>query len=114
VKAISQITLNIKGRDWTFKLLTDKQFNKLHNKEDEGNTAMTIQSDYEVHFRKSDWSIATIRHELGHTLHMSSLVGSSDLTVSDTVELMCEIIGEHTDEIVLWSVRIAEKFINHS
>lgn len=113
MKPLASITINIKGRDWTFKLLSDRVFNKQHNPEDEGNAAMTLQSKYEVHFRKSDWSPNAIKHEIGHVLHFASLVGSSDLSAEDSVELMCEIIGEHTEEILLWSNRITERFLNH-
>lgn len=34
VKAITTITIPIRGRDWTFKLLQDRIFDKLHNKEE--------------------------------------------------------------------------------
>ena len=113
MKHLTAMTINIKGRDWTFRLFSDKVFNKVYNPNDEDNAAMTLQNKYEVHFRKGDWSPNTIKHELGHVLHFASLVGSSALSAEDSIELMCEIIGEHTEEILLWSNRIAENFLNH-
>jgi len=113
MKYLSKISIQIKGRDWQFILLPDKLFDRMYNKEDEGNAAMTLQAKYEVHFRKSDWSPNTIKHEIGHILHFASLVSSSDLSVEDAIELMCEIIGEHSEEILLWSSRVSENFINH-
>lgn len=108
---MSQLTINIKGRDWRFTLMPDKRFNKIHNPNDEGNAAMTVPSSYEVHFRKSDWDVATIRHELMHVLYNMSLVGSAELSTTDVQEICAEIVGEHAIEIVLWADRISEKFI---
>lgn len=110
---MASLTLNIKGRDWTFKLLANKAFDKIHNEsENDSNVAMTIPSSYEVHFRKSDWNNATIRHELLHVLFNMSLVGSTDIKPIDVQEICAEIVGEHSPEIILWADRIAEKFHN--
>jgi hypothetical protein len=109
IKTITNLVLSIKGRSWNFILLTDKTFNKLHGEE---NTAMTIFGDNEVHFRRSDWSKSAISHEIGHVLHSSSLTSSSELTVEQTAELFCEIIGEHVEEINLWATRVSERFLS--
>src|SRR5687767_3210535 len=101
---MKEIILNIKGRDWKFILLTDKRFDKLHNDEDGGSRAgVTLTNQYECHFRKSDWCIKDIRHELGHVLFIMSLTGSAGLTPDQTEETMCEIIGQHCAEIIAWS-----------
>ena len=113
MKCLTSITLNIKGRDWKFSLCSDKVFNKIYNPDDEGNAAMTIQGTKEVHFRKSDWSGIAIKHEIGHILHFSTLSSSSELTADQTVEIMCELIGEHAEEIVLWASQVTERFLNH-
>ena len=112
MKPLANIILQIKGRDWNFILYTDKAFNKLHNDDDSADDcAMTIVGTREVHFRKSDWSGVAIAHEIGHILHFASLVSSSEMSAHDTVELMCEIIGEHAEEIVLWKSRVVERFL---
>ena len=108
---MKEITIQIKGRDWRFILMTDRRFDRLHNPEDEGNMAMTIEGTYEVHFRKSDWSLPAIRHELLHVLYFASLVGSTDISRDDVQEICAEIVGEHGPEICLWADRIATKFI---
>ena len=113
MKHLTSIVISIKGKEWHFRLFSDRVFNKVHNPEDEGNTAMTIQAKYEAHFRKSDWLPSTIKHEIGHILHFASLTGSSDLSAEASIELMCELIGEHTEEILLWSSRVTENFLNH-
>jgi len=107
---MASITISIKGRDWNFILLTDRRFDKLHNEDGGSRAGMTSPNQYECHFRKSDWCISDIRHELGHALFHMSLTGSSDLTPDQTEETMCEIIAHHTPEIMLWSDRVAEKF----
>ena len=106
------ITIKIKGRPWNFTLITDRKFDKLHNEDDGGRTAVTLTNQYEVHFKKSEWCVKDIRHELGHVLYIMSLTGSVGLTPDQVEETMCEIIGEHCSEIVMWSDRIAEKFFN--
>lgn len=108
---MSSLVINIKGRDWKFLLMPDKRFNKIHNPDEDGNAAMTVPSTYEVHFRKSDWNVATVRHELLHVLFNMSLVGSADLSTTDVQEICAEIVAEHAIEIVLWADRISEKFI---
>lgn len=104
---------NVKGREWHFKLLADKTFDKIHNLEDEGNTGMTISSKYEVHFKKSEWDMVAIRHELGHVyFHMSGTV-TADLTPLQVEETMCEIIGHNGPEIVMIADSISECFLNY-
>ena len=113
MKSLASITLDIKGRPWTFKLFTDKVYNKAYCTDDEESLATTLEDKYEVHFRKTGWSPITIKHELGHVLHFSSLVGSTSLTADDSIELMCDIIGAHCEEISFWSNRITERFLIH-
>jgi len=110
---MSNLVINIKGRDWNFILVPDKRFDKIHNynTDEDSNIAMTLPTQYEVHFRKSDWNAATIRHEMLHVLFNMSLVGSANLDVTDVQEICAEIVGEHAIEIVMWSDRISEKFL---
>jgi len=104
------VTLNIKGRDWSFHLLTDRRFDKLHNEDGAVRAAVTMPNQYTAHFKKSDWCIKDIRHELGHVLYSMTLTSTSDLTPDQVEETMCEIIAEHSPEIILWADMIAEKF----
>lgn len=114
MKSVAQIIVTVKGRDWKFLLLTDRVFDKAHNSEDEGTIANTIEDKREVHFRKTDFTPKAVKHELAHVLHFESLVGSSELSPADSIELMCEIVGEHCEEIILWSNKITEYFLTHS
>lgn len=102
------IIINIKGRDWKFSLLPDKKFDKLHGEE---NVAMTIPDSLEVHFKKSVWDAKTIKHELLHVIFAMSLVGSTDLSPTDVEEICAEIVGEHCEEIILWSSKITHHFL---
>lgn len=113
-KSEKRIVLDIKGRTWTFILMTDKAFDKLHNSnenpEENNNGAMTLPTVYEVHFRKTDWTLILIRHELGHVLYQMGLNGSTNHTPAQVEEAMCTIIGYHNAEIDLWADRICERF----
>lgn len=109
---MSSIVIPIKGRDWKFILLADKRFNKLHNSMGESDAvAMTMTTTYEVHFRKSDWDLITIRHELLHVLFTAGLSSSAELTAEQVQEICAEIVAHHTPDIVLWTDRIAERFL---
>jgi hypothetical protein len=106
------ISLDIKGRTWTFILMADKKFDKLHNPDIESiNVAMTVPSIYEIHFRKSNWDLITIRHEIFHVLYSMGLSGSAELTPAQVEEMAAEIVGHHGPEICLWTDRVAERFL---
>lgn len=109
---MSNITIPIKGRNWKFTLLTDKRYDRLYNSDpDELSAAITLPAIYEVHFRKSNWDLVCIRHELLHVLYNMSLVSSTSMSTEDVQELCAEIVGHHTLEIALWSDQIAERFL---
>jgi hypothetical protein len=109
---MSTITIDIKGRDWKFILVPDRRYDKLYNdSEEHGSAAITLPTIREVHFRKSDWDLITIRHELLHVLYNMSLVSSTDMSIEDVQELCAEIVGHHAIEIVLWADQIAERFL---
>ena len=117
MKILAQIDIKIKGRKWKFLLFTDRAFDKLHNSnEDEsenGNAAMTVVSKYEVHFPKSEWNIVDIRHELTHCFYAMAGVNSSELTVKQVEETLCEIVGKDGPEMMLIADRVAECFFNY-
>lgn len=104
------VTLDIKGRSWTFILMSDAKFDKINNPEGEAHTAMTVQRQYEVHFKKSEWTVIDIRHEIGHILYYMNQTDTADLKPDDVEEVMCQIIGHNAPEIVTWADRVAEKF----
>lgn len=114
MKPLASTTIKIKGREWKFLLLTDRQFDKIHNPEGQLNNAMTISSRYEVHFPKSSWNIVDIRHELSHCFYTMSSVNSSELTPLQVEETMCSIFGAHGPEMMLIADRVAECFFNYN
>ena len=109
---MSSIVINVKGRDWTCILMTDKRFDKVHNSSGESAAvAMTMTTTYECHFRKSDWDLVAIRHELLHVLYNMGLSSSAELTPEQVQEVCAEIVAHHTPDIVLWTDRICERFL---
>lgn len=113
MKAMASIVIQIKGKPWTFKLVSDRVFNKVHNPEGESNTGMTVFSRYEVHFSKSEWDLVDIRHELMHVYFFMSNTGSAELDALQTEETMCEIFGHNGLEICMVADSIAECFLNY-
>lgn len=110
MKNRTSITLSIKGRDWEFILIPDKTFDKLHNSEGESNTAMTMTNQYRTEFRKSDWCLIDIIHELGHIIFSLSPTRSANLSTDDVEETMCDIYSSDYFEIGRLAGLIAEKF----
>lgn len=106
----NSISLEIKGRSWTFVLVGDKSFDKQHNEDGGERPAVTMPNQYLVHFRKSDWCITDIIHELGHVLFSMSDVESANLTPDQVEEMMCQIIAKNYFDIGRWASLIAEKF----
>lgn len=104
------IIIEIKGRPWTFILMNDKKFDRLHNQDDGNRTGVTLPHQYEVHFKKSEWTIIDIRHEIGHILFHMSRNDTADLTAAQVEETMCQLIGHDAPEIVMWADRVAERF----
>lgn len=113
MKHLAHIIKEIKGKQWHFKLFSDRVFDKVHNPNDEGNAGMTIFSKYEVHFSKSEWDLVDIRHELSHVYFYMSNTGSAELSALQTEETMCEIFGNHAPEMVMIADSIAECFLNY-
>lgn len=106
----TSIVIIVKGREWTFNLLTDKTYDKLHNSEGTHSTAMTLVNQYRTDFRKSDWCLVDIIHELGHVIYSLSPTRSANLTTNDVEEVMCDIYSSDYFEIGLIASRISEKF----
>lgn len=114
MKSLASIVIPIKGRNWTFYLLTDRAFDKLHNLNEEQNAAMTVPTSYSVHFAKNHWDLVSILHELGHVYYTMAEVNSSNLTPEQVEETMCSIIGANYQEIGLVAHRVAECFFNYN
>jgi hypothetical protein len=109
---LKELTIEIHGRPWKFVLMPDRRFDRLHNPENEGNVAMTVPNQYEVHFRKSDWCVRDIRHELGHVLMAMAPTVSAGLDPIQVEETMCDIYSDNYSIIGFWTDRIAEKFFD--
>ena len=115
MKPLTTILINVKGSDWTFKLFTDRAFNKLHNPTgEENNAAMTLLNIREVHFSKSDWCLVDLRHELVHVFYAMTHTSSSDHDPLQVEETIAEIIGQNYSEIGVISDKVAERFFNYN
>jgi len=99
-KYTKSITISIKDRNWSFNLLADKTFDKLHNPVgDEHHCAMTMSNQYRVDFRKTDWCLEDIIHELGHVYKAMTETVTADLTPLQVEETMCQIMAKNYFDI---------------
>ena len=110
IRPIKELVLNIRGRDWSFWLLNDSTFNKHHNDDGGNRPGVTMPADFQVHFRRSDWTVKDIRHELGHVFFAMYDNHSTDLTADQVEEQMCSIIGDYYADIGYFADRIIEKW----
>lgn len=106
----NQIIVNIKGRDWTFILMSDKAFDKLNNADGGSRAGVTLPNQYICQFRKSDWCLTDIIHEIGHILYHMSETATAGLTPDQVEETMCQLVAKNYFHIGLWASLIAEKF----
>jgi hypothetical protein len=115
MKPLTSIILSIKGREWHFKLFTDRAFDKLHNPNgDENNAAMTCLNIHEVHFAKSDWCNTDIRHEICHVFYAMTNTSSAGHDPLQVEETLCEVFGQHGPEMITLADRVAERFHNYN
>lgn len=103
-----EVIVNIKGKDWKYKLLSDKTYDKLHGDTSNG---ITLPDECEVHIRKSTMNSNILRHESFHVFYFSSLVETADLTALQTEEIACEIFGEHGPEMMSICDYVLNKFL---
>lgn len=108
-KKEKSITLNIRGRDWKFSLISPLKFDKLHNQDgDKMRCGVTIIPSYEVHFK--EWSMVDIRHELCHILYAMNRGETANPTQDQVEETMCQLVAYHHSDMGVWADRIAERF----
>ena len=109
-KYTKSITISIKDRNWSFNLLADKTFDKLHNCDGDSRCAVTMANQYRVDFRKTDWCFEDIIHELGHVYKAMTETVTADLTPLQVEETMCQIIAKNYFDIGRNAGLITEKF----
>lgn len=97
-------TFQIKGKDWTVKMLSSTTFKRLHTGSVEG---VTLPSERELHFDKNYFSHAVFFHECLHALVAESNTGSSSLTSDQTEELCCELLYDYHAEMYLWFDKVS-------
>jgi len=92
---MKQITIEIKGKKWKVKLLSDKVFNK-HFGSDKLAVTCYNETDRFICFKRSHIDRSTITHELTHAyLSDMNLNGSKE----EIEERFCDLIGNYFDKI---------------
>ncbi|MGL4337294.1 MAG: hypothetical protein ACRCST_10415 [Turicibacter sp.] len=91
-----QLTIQIKGSNWTVKMLTPRKFIKLHKDW----AAMTLPDSKEIHFRTDFFLPHFIRHELLHAFVSETGVENVKMDIDDMEELCCTIVGDFGIDII--------------
>lgn len=104
------VRAKIKDIQWTFKLMADRQFNSLHSEGDY--RAITIPDSLEIHFRKSDFSLTVLRHELLHAYVHTCLISDNPEKEIDKEEICAKIWEMHLDQALILSNNIYKEFIS--
>ena len=100
----------IKDKQWTFSLLTDKKYEKMHGDDSDG---ITYTDQRHVYFRKTGLNIRIVLHELFHTYVSMSLTESMEVDRVGQEELSCEIFAEHGLDMLNLALEI-DTFFRHS
>ena len=91
----------IKGINWTFKMLSDKKFDEIHT--DGDYRAITIPDDLEIHFKRSTFGASVVKHELLHAYVHSCLISDNPSVEIDKEEICAKIWEMHLEEAVVLS-----------
>jgi hypothetical protein len=100
-------SFKIKGIDWRMILITNNNFIKRFG-EGQG---LTDFNNKKVYFNESYVTDKVILHELGHVFYSSCCTDSvTSLSNDDIVEIFCDIIGEHGNELFIQCSRLIRLF----
>lgn len=102
-EVIKSLKLNIRGIEYTCRLLNDRDYVILHGSDSD---AVTISRSNTVDFKASTLSLLTVRHELGHAYFNSSLTETAELTPIQTEECMVEIWANFGERILQDSIKV--------
>ena len=97
----------IKGVKWAARLLPEAEYERLHG---DDSRAMCVLEDNHIDVNQQYANFSTVAHELGHAYIESCLVNRDHLEQDEFEELFCEILGEHSQEIVRQAKRILKAF----
>ncbi len=101
-----QIVLKVNDDDWTFTIFDDKDYDKKHSPE---SCAMTIFDDYAVDFKKGQFCLEDVLHELIHVHYKYCYTDSARLTAHDIEEIFCELISDRISLILKQARKIYKK-----
>jgi hypothetical protein len=102
-----EIRFKIKGVNWSARLLPEAEYERVHG---DDSRAICIFTEYCIDVNDQHCDYGTISHELGHAYIDSCLVSREHLDQDEFEELFCEIIGEHSLDIVRQTRRILRYF----
>jgi len=103
-----EMTLQIKGVDWKFKLISENSYRR---KFGAGSDAATDVKSREVVFHPNGLSMNTIKHELFHTLVDSSDTYSMEMSLSNFEELCAVLFATYNLQVEIWAEQLIDYFI---
>ena len=86
------------SKPWRCYLMTEEKFNKKHP-DKIGSSALCISSKKQIHFTKENFDLGCARHEIRHAFISALCLSSSDLTLDQFEEIICELDCEYWDEM---------------
>lgn len=102
------IVKNIKGRDWTFNFLTQRQFNK-KNPRDKNFPALANPNIHEVDIVVTEVNFRNVIHELLHCYYFECENQSTNPTPLQVEETVCDLVGTHYFDLG----KLASEIINY-
>ena len=101
--------ISVKGIRWNVSLISNNEFIKRFG---EGQGLTDFNNKY-IYFNELFVTDKVILHELGHVYYSSCCTDSiTSISNDDIIEIFCDIVGEHFDELYITCVRLCRLFYN--
>lgn len=105
-----ELVLQIKGADWSFKLISDASYKRRMGSDSD---AATLTKSREVLFHPTGLSMNTIKHEIFHCLVDSSDVYSMSMSLDNLEELCATLVATYNLQIELWANQLMDYFLSN-
>jgi hypothetical protein len=103
---MSKCTLKIFHQKWIFTVIADDEFTRRFG---EDTTAITCGDERTIYFRKDDFKLGFVRHELLHAWMRSLPHTSAELDARQTEEVIADILSDEFDLFIHQSQTIFSK-----
>lgn len=104
-KGWTQMRIKIRDTVWLIRLIEPKKFKKMHGT----CVAVTISQAKEIHFKRKDFSLQVIIHELIHAYFSTLYLNSAGLSIVQFEEVIAEFLEDYIYKIYIQAKQVFKK-----